>query len=200
MQPNRITPDEKARLTDSACHLFMARNPDYWPSTANSERLIQFVQSQLGQTLDEVPFPILIDQWQAAYDHLKKVSWFYPRPVEEEVEDAAVVKERNTQQKIRDDFDARQRAEQIQRDKNIPLKELGAKVSQQNSDFRRQREQNLLPTRTPGLESRNVEQVQLGIAALARVNVGLARPELSPKSGEFSKLCAAEVVRLRSQQ
>ena len=200
MEPRTLTAKEVADLTDSACHLFIARNPDFWPCSANAQRLIQFVESQIGMTLEAYPFPILIEHWQAAYDHLKKVSWFYTRPVEEEVEDAAVVKERNTQQKIRDDFDARQRAEQIQRDKNLPLKELGAKVSQQNSDFRRQREQNLLPTRTPGLESRNVEQVQLGIAALARVNVGLARPELSPKSGEFSKLCAAEVVRLRSQQ
>ena len=97
-------------------------------------------------------------------------------------------------------IDARQRAAQTQRDRNLPLNELGKIVSVQNADFRAQREQNLLPIRATGLESRHVEQVKLGIPAQARVNVGLAHPELSPKSGEFSKLCAAEVVRLRSQQ
>ena len=199
--PTRITPEEKARLTDSACHLFLARNPEFFPCQANSERLISFVHSQLGMTIDDFPYPITVDQWQAAYDHIVRTGWFYARPEEEpEPEDPAVTRERLARQKVRDDYDARQRAAQTERDRNLPLKELGKIVSVQNKDFRAQREQNLLPMRAPGLESRHVEQVKLGIPAQARVNVGLAHPELSPKSGEFSKLCAAEVVRLRSQQ
>jgi hypothetical protein len=196
-EPTRITPEEKARLTDSACQLFKTRNPDFYPCVANSEKLIQFVHSQLGQTLDEFPYPILVEQWQAAYEHIKKTSWFYARPEQEEVVDPAVAREQAAQQKVRDDFDSRQAAAKRERDRNMPIAELGKVVSMQNADLRAQREQNILPGRPVGQSSRHVEQVQLGIPAQARVNVGLPHPELSPKSGEFAKLCAAEVTRLR---
>jgi hypothetical protein len=197
MPIHTITPEGKARLTDSACQLFKTRNPDFYPCQANSEKLISFVHQQLGQSLDEYPYPVLIDQWQAAYDHIKQTSWFYTRPVEEEIEDPAVTRERLAQQKVRDDYEARQRAEKIQRDNNVPLNQLRNEVGVQNADFRQQRDANLLPTRAVGLESRHVEQVQLGIKAQARVNVGLAHPALSPKSAEFTKLYAAELACLR---
>ena len=202
MQPSTITAEEKARITDQNAHLFKARHiADYWPNAINSQRIMDFIQSQLGMPLDEWPYPIHLDQFEVAFEYLNSQHMLYPRPEEEpEPEDPAVTREREAQQRVRDDYDARQAAEKTAREKAMPLHELGKIVSVQNKDFRNQREQNLLPVRATGLESRHVEQVKLGIPAQARVNVGLAHPELSPKSGEFSKLCAAEVVRLRSQQ
>ncbi|MGA7638011.1 MAG: hypothetical protein WA657_12370 [Candidatus Acidiferrales bacterium] len=197
MEPNRISLEEKERLTGQAANLFKVRHPEYLPSVANSEKLIGFIESQLGMSIFQYPYPLQVDNFEVAYEHIKQTSWFFEREPEIVEEDPAIVRERNAQQKVRDDHAARVEAEQIQRDKNMPLKELGAKVSRQNADFRAQREQNLLPTRTPGLESRHVEQVQLGIAAQARVNVGLANPSLDTHSAEFSKKCAVEVARLR---
>jgi hypothetical protein len=199
MPIHTITAEEKARLTDSACHLFIARNPEFFPCAANSETLIQFVHSQLGMTLDEFPYPILVEQWQAAYEHIKKTSWLYERPIEEPEVDPAIAREQAAQQKVHDDFDARQAAAKRERDQNMPLSELGKIVGVQNADFRQQRDANLLPTRAVGLESRHVEQVQLGIKAQARVNVGLAHPALSPKSAEFTNKYAEELRRLRSE-
>ena len=177
MSIHTITLEEKEKLTGQAANLFKMRNPEFYPCQANSDKLVSFIESQLGMPIVTFSYPVSVEQFQAAYEHILATSWFYARPVEEEVEDEAVVRERNAQQKVRDDYDARQHAEQTQRDKNAPLKELGAKVSQQNARFRQQREQNLLPVRATGLESRNVEQVQLGIVAQARVNVGLAHPK-----------------------
>ncbi|MGA7914779.1 MAG: hypothetical protein WCA00_06050, partial [Candidatus Acidiferrales bacterium] len=77
------------------------------------------------------------------------------------------------------------------------LSELGKIVSVQNKDFRGQRELGQLPIRKLGLESRHVEQVQLGIVAQARVNVGNANPGLDTHSAEFARKCAVEVSRLR---
>jgi|HubBroStandDraft_6_1064221.scaffolds.fasta_scaffold00205_26 hypothetical protein len=198
MQVHTITTDEKERITGQAANLFKVRHPDFYPCQANSDKLISFIESQLGMSILDYPYPLQLAQFEAAYDHILATSWFYARPEEVIEEDPAVVRERNAQQKLRDDFDARQRFERTQRDKNMPLAELGKVVSVQNADFRAQRELNNLPVRTPGLESRHVEQVQLGIKAQARVNVGLAHPELDVKSSEFAKLCAGELSRLRS--
>jgi hypothetical protein len=199
MPIHTITAEEKARLTDSACHLFIARNPEFFPCAANSEKLIQFVHSQLGMTLDEFPYPILVEQWQAAFEHIKKTSWFYERPVEEEIVDPAVAREQAAQKKVRDDYDARQAAAKREHDRNMPLSELGKIVGAQNADLRQQRDENLLPVRSTGMESRHVEQVKLGAKAQARVNVGLANPGLDTHSVEFTKLYAAELNRLRNQ-
>jgi hypothetical protein len=199
MPIHTITPEEKARLTDSACHLFVARNPDYWPCAANSEKLLSFVQQQLGQSLDEFPYPILVEQWQAAYEHIKKTSWLYERPIEEPEVDPAIAREQAAQQKVRDDFDARQVAAKRERDRNTPLSELKKIVGAQNADLRQQREQNLLPVRSTGMESRHVEQVKLGAKAQARVNVGLQNPGLDTHSVEFTRLYALELQRLRSE-
>jgi hypothetical protein len=195
-EPTRITSEEKARLTDSACHLFLARNPEFFPCRANSERLISFVHAQLGMTIDQYVYPITVDQWQAAYEHIKATSWFLERPVEEEV-DPAVVEEQRKQQQVRDDYDARQAAAKLERDRNMPLKELAKVVSVQNADLRQQRETSGLPVRSTGMESRRVSEVKLGIRGQARVNVGLAHPCLDTHSAEFTKLYAAELARLR---
>jgi hypothetical protein len=197
MSIHTITPEAKARLTDSACHLFVARNPDYWPCAANSEKLLSFVQQQLGQSLDEFPYPILVEQWQAAYEHIKKTSWLYERPVEEEIIDPAVAREQAAQKKVRDDYDACQAAAKRERDRNMPLSELGKIVGAQNADLRQQRDENLLPVRSTGMESRAVSTVTLGSKAQARVNVGNANPGLDIHSAEFTKLYAAELARLR---
>jgi hypothetical protein len=197
MPVHTITAEEKARLTDSACQLFKVRNPDFFPCQANSEKLIQFVHQQLGMTIDEYPYPVHVDQWQAAYDHILQTSWFYTRPVEEEVDDAAVVKERLAQQKVRDDHSAGVEADKIARAKTIPISQLAAEVAQQNNQFRQQRDRNELPIRTPGLESRRMSDDRLGIKALARVNVGNANPGLDTHSAEFTKKYAAELARLR---
>lgn len=203
MNASTITPEEKVRITDQNAHLFKARHiADYWPSAINSQRIMDFIQSQLGMPIDQWPYPIHLDQFEVAFEYLTQNAMLFPRPEEEpEPEDPAVVKERQTQERVRADYDARQRAEQIQRDKNMPLKELGAKVSQQNADFREQRDQNLLPTRTPGLESRPLSTVTFGDKATARANVSLAHPEITDRNGpEFSRLYAAELARLRGQQ
>ncbi|MGB8441592.1 MAG: hypothetical protein WCE26_19495 [Candidatus Acidiferrales bacterium] len=193
-----ITLEEKNRITDSNLHLFVARHVhDYWPCAYNSQRMIDFLESQLGRTLAQWPYPLHLEGIETAFFYLQSEHKLLSRPEEVEEADEAAEEEARKQQQVRDDYEARREAEQIQRDKNMPLKELGAKVSRQNADFRQQREQNLLPTRTPGLESRHVEQVQLGIAAQARVNVGLANPSLDTHSAEFARKCAVEVSRLR---
>jgi hypothetical protein len=199
MESHRISESEKAALTDSACHLFVARNPDYWPCAANSEKLLSFVQQQLGQSLDEFPYPVLVDQWQAAYEHIKKTSWFYERPSEPEVIDEAAAEEARKQQAVRDNHDAQQRAAKIARDKAMPLSDLRKVVGVQNVQFREQREQNLLPVRSTGMESRAVSTVTVGPKAQARVNVGLQNPGLDTHSVEFTRLYALELQRLRNQ-
>jgi hypothetical protein len=199
MEPHRITESEKARLTDEACQLFKVRNPDFYPCQANSEKLISFVHSQLGQTLDEFPYPILVEQWQTAYDHIKKTSWFYERPSEPEVIDEAAAEEARKQQAVPDNHDAQQRAAKIARDKAMPLSDLRKVVGVQNKDFREQRDQNLLPVRSTGMESRAVSTVTLGPKAQARVNVGLQNPGLDTHSVEFTRLYALELQRLRNQ-
>jgi hypothetical protein len=198
MSIHTINKDERDKLTGQACELFKVRNPAFFPCPANSEKLVGFVESQIGMPIVDFPYVIDVSQWQAAYDYLLQNGFFYSRPVEEEVVDPAVVEEARKQQKVRDDYTARVEAEKIARAKNIPIAQLGAEVAQQNNQFREQRELNTLPVRATGLESRHVEQVTLGPKAQARVNVGLAHPELSPKSAEFTKLYAAELARLRS--
>jgi hypothetical protein len=200
MSIHTITAEEKARLTDSACHLFIARNPDFWPCAANSQRLISFVHQQLGQTLDEFPYPVTVDMWQAAFDHIKQTSWLYQRPEEVIDEYPAVVEEARKQQKVRDDYDAKVAADKIARDKAMPLNELSKVVSIQNSDFRAQRDANTLPTRRePGLESRRMSDDRLGIKARARIATGNAHPELAVDSQEFNRLYAIELQRLRNE-
>jgi hypothetical protein len=197
MEPNRISFEEKERLTGAAANLFKARHPEYWPTQANSDKLISFIESQLGMSILEYPYPLQVDNFEAAYEHILATSWFYQREPEVEVEDPAVVKERQAQERVRAEYDVQQAAAKMQRDRNMPLSELGKIVGVQNADFRAQRELNKLPVRSTGMESRRVEQVKLGIPAQARVNVGLANPGLDTHSAEFTKKYAAELARLR---
>jgi|SRR5271169_5523536 len=199
MQPLTISFEEKERITGASANLFKARHPNFWPCQANSDKLIGFIESQLGFSILDYPYPLQVEQFTAAYEHILKTSWFYERPVEEEVEDPAVVRERNAQQKVRNDFDARQAAERTARDKNIPLNQLRNEVGVQNADFRQQRDRNELPVRSTGMESRHVEQVKLGIPAQARVNVGLENPGLDIHSAKFVRLYALELQKLRQQ-
>jgi hypothetical protein len=196
--PATITKKERDSMTDAACELFKVRNPDFWPSKVNAEKLVGFVERNLGMSLADYPYPVTINVWQDCYDYLLQHDFFYARPEEEpQPEDPAVVKERQTQERVRTDYDARQAAEKRQRDRNMPLSELGKVVSVQNAQLREIRETSGLPFRATGMESRHVEQVNLGIPAQARVNVGLANPGLDTHSAEFTKKCAAEMARLR---
>jgi hypothetical protein len=199
MEPNQISREERDKLTGQAANLFKARNPEYYPSPANSDKLVTFVESQIGMPLLDFPCVVTADMWQAAYDHIKKTSWFYERPVEVEVEDPAVTRERLAQERVRTEHAARVAADKIARDKAMPLSDLRNVVGVQNKDFREQRDQNLLPVRSTGMESRAVSTVQLGVKAQARVNVGLANRGLDTHSAEFTRLYAAELNRLRNQ-
>jgi len=200
MEIHRISFEEKEKLTGQAANLFKMRTPEYWPTPANSDRLVAFVEDQIGMPIVDFPYPITLDQWTAAYEHILQTGWFYQRPEEIIEEDPAVVREREAQQRVRDNHDAQQRAAKLQRDKSVPLNQLRNEVGVQNKDFREQRDQNLLPVRSTGMESRHVEQVKLGIPAQARVNVGLANRGLDIHSAEFTKLYSLELQRLRAQQ
>jgi hypothetical protein len=196
--PSTITKQERDSITDANAHLFIARHvKDYFPCSANSEKLCGFIESQLGMPIVDFPYPLQLEQYEAAFEHIMATGWFHQRPEEVIEEEPAVLRERLAQQKVRDDYDAQQRAAKIARDKNVPLNQLRNEVGGQNKDFRQQRDANLLPTRATGMESRAVSTVTLGPKAQARVNVGNANPGLDIHSAEFTKLYAAELARLR---
>jgi hypothetical protein len=197
MEPHRISESEKARLTDQAAHLFIARHVrDYFPCEINSRKMMNFIESQLGENY---PYPFTLDHFEAAFDYLNTHDFLLQRPIEEPEVDPAVARENAAQQKVRDDHAARVEADKIARDRAMPLTELGAKVSQQNAQFREQRDQNLLPTRTPGLESRSLSTVTFGDKATARNNVAMANPTLNRNGAAFMKLYAEELQKLRQQ-
>jgi hypothetical protein len=196
-EPTRITAEEKTRLTDSACHLFLARNPEFFPCAANSEKLISFVHSQLGMTIDQYIYPITVDQWQVAYGHIKATSWFLERPIEED--NSAQTAEQQRALEVSNANLAACKAEEIRIAKQMPLKELGKFTSVENAKLREARDRGESSDRPVGQSSRHVEQIQLGIKARARVNVGNANPGLNPNSAEFSKKYAEELRRLRSE-
>lgn len=203
MQTSTITVEEKVRITDQNAHLFKARHVnDYWPSEINSQRIMDFIQSQLGMPIDAWPYPLHLDQFEVAFEYLTQNAMLFPRPEEEpEAEDPEETRERVTQQKVRDDYAARVEADKIARAKTIPIVQLGAEVSQQNAHFRNQRNHNELPTRTLRLESRPLMGSKFPVSqeAQARATVALAHPEIKDRnSAEFSRLYAAELARLRS--
>lgn len=196
MPVHTITPEERNRITDQNAHLFIARHVnDYFPCELNSQKLCNFITSQVGE---DYPYPWSLEFFENALAYLKENDFLLPRPEEVEVEDPAVTRERLAQERVRTDHAARVEADKIARDRAMPISQLGAKVSQQNADFRQQRDQNLLPVRTPGLESRPLSTVTFGDKATARANVALAHPEITDRNGaEFSRLYAAELARLR---
>jgi hypothetical protein len=195
-----ITVEEKNRISDSNLHLFVERHiHDYWPSKINSQRMVDFLEGQFGMSLEAWPYPLHLEQIEMAFAYLNSQHMLFPRPEEEEVVDEAVVEEARKQQQVRDNYAARQRAAQAERDRTMDIKELGAKVSRQNAQFRAQRDQNILPGRPVGQSSRSLGAVTMGIKATARANVALANPSLDRNGSEFSRLCAAEVARLSGE-
>jgi hypothetical protein len=197
---NNITVEGKNRISDSNLHLFVERHiHDYWPCAVNSQRMVDFLESQFGMTLAQWPYPLHLEEIETAFFYLRSQHMLFERPVEEEVEDPEAVRESQAQERVRADYAARQQAAQAERDRKMPLSELSKVVSVQNADFRAQRDQNLLPTRTPGLESRSLSNVTMGIKATARANVALVNPSLDRNGSEFSRLCAAEVARLSGE-
>ena len=157
--------------------------------------MLSFIYSQLGE---DYPYALTLDHFESAFAYLNEHDFLLQRPVEEEIEDPAVTRERLAQQKVRDDHAARVAADKTARDKAMPLSELAKVVGVQNADLREQRDMNLLPTRTLGLESRPSSTVTFGVKAQARINVATANPTLDRNGVEFSKLYAAELSRLRS--
>ncbi len=197
MQVHTITTEERNRMTDQAAHLFVARHvKDYFPCPANSQKICDFIISQVGE---DYPYFWPIEFFENAFAYISEHGWFYVRPEEVETEDPAVTRERLAQERVRTEHAARVAADKIARDRAMPLSDLRNVVGVQNKDFREQREQNLLPVRSTGMESRHVEQVKLGITAQARVNVGNANPGLNPNSAQFTKKYAEELSKLRSE-
>jgi hypothetical protein len=195
-EPTRLNAEEVARLTDQAAHLFVARHVrDYYPCNLNSNKMMGFIFSQLGE---DYPYPLNLEHFESAFAYISQHDFFLPRPVEEEVVDEAAALEARKQQQVRDNHDAQQRAAKIQRDKSVPLNLLRNEVGVQNKDFRQQRDANLLPVRQPGSESRSLATVTFGLKAQARNAVALANPSLNRNSEAFAKLYAAELSRLRS--
>jgi hypothetical protein len=198
MPVHTITLEERNRITDQNAHLFIARHVnDYFPCAANSEKLCGFIESQLGMPIVDWPYPLMLEQYEAAYSYLLQNSWFYPRPNEPEVEDSAVTRERLAQERVRAEYDAQQTAAKTQRDKAMPLNELAKVVGVQNADLRQQRETRGLPVRQPGTESRSLATVTFGDRATARANTAAAQPELAVDSQEWNRHYAAELARLR---
>lgn len=198
MEPNRISPEERNRITDASANLFKTRNPDWFPCLANSDKLCGHLENQLGFAIVDYPYPITVEMFQVAHDQILQMGgWFYSRTEEPEVVDDAAAEEARRQQQVRDNFDAQTRAAKIQRDKKMPLSELAKVVSVQNKDFREQRDANVLPGRPVGQSSRPVSNITMGYKATARANVALANPTIARDSAEFSRLYALELQRLR---
>src|SRR5580692_2933162 len=111
-----ITLEEKNRITDSNLHLFIARHVhDYYPCAVNSQRMVDFLESQLGMKLADWPYPLHLEEIETAFFYLQSQHTLFPRPAEEpEPEAPEVTRERLAQQKVREDFDARQQAAQIE--------------------------------------------------------------------------------------
>ena len=193
--PSTITKAERDSITDSAAHLFKARHiHDYWPSEINSQRMTDFVESQLGCPLVEWQYPITLDMWETAFAYLQSQHMLFPRPAEApEPEDPAVTRERLAQQKVRDDYNRRQRAAQTERDRNMPLSELGKIVGVQNGQLRAQR--SVAERTKDDRQSNRLTPQELDARAKARNAVMVQNPRLNRNSLEFSKLVAAEMAK-----
>jgi hypothetical protein len=195
MQPNRITESEKNKITDANLHLFVARHiNDYWPCAINSQRMTDFLESQLGCPLVEWPYPLHLDQIETAFAYLNSQHMLHPRPEEEpEPEAQSVTRERLAQQKVRDDYTARQRAEQVQIAKTMPLNELRKVVGVGDAAQRARR--SVAERTQDDRESNRLTPQELDARARARHAVMVANPSLNRNSLEFSKLVAEEMAK-----
>ncbi len=70
MKPTHISFEEKERLTGQSANLFKVRHPEFYPCPQNSERLVSFIENQLGMSVLEYPYPLQLEQFEAAYDHI----------------------------------------------------------------------------------------------------------------------------------
>ncbi len=195
MTASTITSQQKEEITSANAHLFKARHiHDFWPSAINSQRMTDFLESQLGMPILEWPYPIHLDQFEVAFEYLNSQHMLYPRPEEEpEPENPAVTRERLAQQKVRDDFDARQRAEKLQIAKTMPLSDLRKVVGVGDAA---QRAQRSVAARTQDdRESNRLTPQELGARARARHAVMVTNPNLNRNSLEFSKLVAEEMAK-----
>lgn len=198
---NNITLEEKNRISESNLHLFVARHiHDYYPSEINSRRMVDFLESQFGMTLEQWPYPLHLEEIETAFFYLQSQHMLFPRPAEEpEPEDPEVIREREAQERVRADYAAKVEADRIARAKTIPIEQLGAEVAQQNNIFREQKKRNELPTRTLRLESRPLMGSKFPVSheAQARATVALENPSLARNGADFMRLYAAELSRLR---
>lgn len=195
MPVHTMTKEERDSLTDRNAHLFIARHVrDYFPCPANSQKICDFIISQVGE---DYPYHWPIEFFENAFAYISEHGWFYVRPEEVETEDPAVTRERLAQERVRTDHAARVAAERTARDKNMPLSDLGKIVGVQNAQLREQRELNQLPVRTVGLESQSVSNRKMGIVAQARINTSAMYPKLAINSQEWNKQYATELARLR---
>lgn len=196
---SNITLEEKNRISESNLHLFVERHiHDYWPCATNSARMIDFLQSQYGMTLEQYPYPLHLEEIETAFFYLQSQHMLFPRPADEpEPEDPEVTRERLAQQKVRDDFDARQRAEQLRIAKTMPLNELRNVIGVGDAAQRAQRRaETPIASRTlDDRESNRLTPQELDARARARTSVMMANPRLNRNSLEFSKLVAEEMAK-----
>jgi hypothetical protein len=193
--PTRLTASEVARLTDQAAHLFIARHVnDYWPCNLNSNKMMNFIESQLGENY---PYPFTLEHFEAAFAYLNQHDFLLPRPVEVEDNSAQIAEQQRALEAANTNL-AACKAEEIRIAKRMPLKELGQFTSVENAKLREARDRGESSDRPVGQSSRPVSTITLGVKAQARNNVALALPEITDRNGpEFSRLYAAELARLR---
>jgi hypothetical protein len=194
MEPNRISYEEKERMTGQACELFKVRNPDFWPSKVNAEKLVGFVERNLGMSLAEYPYPVDVQVWQDCYDYLLQNDFFYTRPVEEDNNSAQTAENQRALQAANDNL-AAAKANEIRIARAMPLKALGNFTAVENAKIRR--EGGLKEHVQPGSESRPLSQATFGLKAQARANTAAAHPELAIDSQEWNRHYATELARLR---
>lgn len=192
MPVHTITVEERNRMTDQAAQLFVERHGhDYFPCPANSQKICDFINSQVGENY---PYHWPIEFFENAFAYLSEHSWFYQRPEELEVEDP----EQQRALKAANDSLAACKAEEVRIARAMPLSELGKFTSVENAKLREARDRGESPDRPVGQSSRPISTVKLGDKAQARINVATAHPEITDRNGAaFVKLYAAELARLR---
>ena len=195
MESNRISPEEKEKITASNAHLFIARHiADYWPCEINSARMTSFLESQYGMSILAYPYPVSLEHYELAFEYLQSQHMLFPRPAEEpEPEDPAVARERNAQERLRANYKARQHAEQLQIAKTMPLSDLRKVVGVGDAA---QRARRSVAARTQDdRESNRLTLQERDARAAARFRVMQVNPSLNRNSLEFSKKVAEAMAK-----
>ena len=105
---SNITLEEKNRISESNLHLFVERHiHDYWPCATNSARMIDFLQSQYGMTLEQYPYPLHLEEIETCFFYLQSEHKLLPRPEEVEEVDEAAWRRSGTAERVRSDHAAR---------------------------------------------------------------------------------------------